>query len=138
MAKMEGEVEAQVAADLNITWETPSTPAHPDDYVILHGIGILTAYASFVWIILLLKDGLHAFVTMWWYVGTGTRMVRPYFFEFLAHVGFLTFDSTISDKDYLYLNTLRIYVFRCLMYFKYVWIHDRVRQEEAATINNMH
>jgi hypothetical protein len=36
--QVEAEVEAQVAADLNITWETPSTPAHPDDYVIINGI----------------------------------------------------------------------------------------------------
>lgn len=36
--QVEAEVEAQIAADLNITWETPSTPAHPDDYVIMNGI----------------------------------------------------------------------------------------------------
>jgi len=36
--QVEAEVEDQIAADLNITWETPSTPAHPDDYVVINGI----------------------------------------------------------------------------------------------------
>lgn len=34
----EAEVEAQIAADLHIQWETPSTPPNPDDYVIINGI----------------------------------------------------------------------------------------------------
>ena len=34
----EAEVEAQIAADLHIQWETPSTPPNPDDYVIVNGI----------------------------------------------------------------------------------------------------
>ncbi|KAG0570465.1 hypothetical protein KC19_6G164400 [Ceratodon purpureus] len=61
--QVEAVVEAQVAADLNITWETPSTPAHPDDYVIVNG----------------------------------TRMVRPYFFEFLAHVKRRWAGKTVVD-----------------------------------------
>lgn len=34
---LDEETEAQIAADLEIVWETPSTPAHPHDYIILHG-----------------------------------------------------------------------------------------------------
>jgi hypothetical protein len=39
----EAEVEAQIAADLHIQWETPSTPPNPDDYVIVNGILTLNA-----------------------------------------------------------------------------------------------
>jgi len=57
--QVEAEVEAQIAADLNITWETPSTPAHSDDYVIINGIPSPACVFMFLALgVLLLDDNL--------------------------------------------------------------------------------